>query len=184
MTLKAQSAGGKARALQQRHEALDEYYKNPNKCLNCLKIIRVGNNKVCVVRRKKFCSHGCSSLYNGRKFGKTKHREDQLKKAREARINKPRVYKVSSLDNLTIGELRKKKNGSYFNTRAAICTAAKINYRSFSKPYFCKICGYDKYVEICHIKAVKDFSEDRLIKEVNGPENLVALCPNHQQRIR
>lgn len=39
--------------------------------------------------------------------------------------------------------------------------------------------GYDKHIEIAHIKAVSDFSDDSLISEINDKNNLVALCPNH-----
>ena len=39
--------------------------------------------------------------------------------------------------------------------------------------------GYDKHYEVCHIKAVSDFSEDTPITVINHIDNLVALCPNH-----
>jgi hypothetical protein len=42
----------------------------------------------------------------------------------------------------------------------------------------CKRCGYDKHIEICHIKAIKDFSPDALVSEINDVSNLLPLCPN------
>ena len=42
----------------------------------------------------------------------------------------------------------------------------------------CIKCGYDKHIEICHIKAISDFELDVLISEINHPSNLIALCPN------
>lgn len=45
-------------------------------------------------------------------------------------------------------------------------------------PQVCQTCGYDKHVEICHKKAVKDFPLTTLLSEVNAPENLIILCPN------
>lgn len=42
----------------------------------------------------------------------------------------------------------------------------------------CRACGYDKHFEVCHIKAVTDFTDDTLISEINSPDNLVPLCPN------
>lgn len=56
--------------------------------------------------------------------------------------------------------------------------AEKIIARSGIK-IECAICGYDKYVEVCHIKAVSDFSDSILISEINAVGNLVLLCPNH-----
>lgn len=41
----------------------------------------------------------------------------------------------------------------------------------------CK-CGYDKHVEVCHIKAIKDFDIDAPINEINSIDNLELLCPN------
>ena len=40
------------------------------------------------------------------------------------------------------------------------------------------MCGYDKHVECCHIKAVSDFPDTALLGEVNAPGNLVLLCRN------
>mgnify|MGYP003346034655 CR=1 FL=1 len=43
----------------------------------------------------------------------------------------------------------------------------------------CKICNYNKYVEVCHIKAIADFTLDSKINEINSLSNLIYLCPNH-----
>lgn len=43
----------------------------------------------------------------------------------------------------------------------------------------CAICGYDKHVEIAHIKPVSDFADSCTIAEINSIDNLIALCPNH-----
>ena len=43
----------------------------------------------------------------------------------------------------------------------------------------CKICGYSTYVEACHIKAIAEFDENCLIKDINSLSNLIYLCPNH-----
>lgn len=42
----------------------------------------------------------------------------------------------------------------------------------------CAHCGYDKHIQICHIKAISSFDEDTLISVVNSKDNLIALCPN------
>ncbi len=45
----------------------------------------------------------------------------------------------------------------------------------------CKICGFDDYVELCHIKQIKDFNKTDTISEVNAVSNLTYLCPNHHK---
>lgn len=42
----------------------------------------------------------------------------------------------------------------------------------------CQFCGYDKHVEVCHIKPIGAFSLDTLVSEVNAPDNILILCPN------
>ncbi len=43
----------------------------------------------------------------------------------------------------------------------------------------CDFCGFDVYVECCHIKPIADFTDDALLKDVNDEKNLIYLCPNH-----
>ena len=42
----------------------------------------------------------------------------------------------------------------------------------------CKNCGYDKHVEVCHIKAINNFSGNTPITVINDISNLIILCPN------
>lgn len=42
----------------------------------------------------------------------------------------------------------------------------------------CENCGYDKHIEICHIKPIKNFSDSSTIKEINQRSNIIGLCPN------
>jgi predicted restriction endonuclease len=48
-----------------------------------------------------------------------------------------------------------------------------------NKRKICNICSYDKYVELCHIKAISDFDKSTKLSIVNHPDNLIYLCPNH-----
>lgn len=56
--------------------------------------------------------------------------------------------------------------------------ACKV-FENSGKEYKCAICNYDKHVEIAHIKAVSEFSDDSTLVEINNINNLIALCPNH-----
>lgn len=42
----------------------------------------------------------------------------------------------------------------------------------------CYNCGYDKHVELCHIKPLSDFDPSTTLEEINNPTNIVQLCPN------
>lgn len=68
---------------------------------------------------------------------------------------------------------------NYQSYRSSIRRLAEVTYKNSGKPLKCFICGYDKHVEIAHIKAVSDFDNDALIKDINSKDNLIALCPNH-----
>ena len=42
----------------------------------------------------------------------------------------------------------------------------------------CEFCGYEKHVEVCHIKQIGLFPEDTLISTINDRSNILILCPN------
>lgn len=63
--------------------------------------------------------------------------------------------------------------------RSAIRKDAQNIFNKSNKPKCCAICGYDKHIEVAHIKAVSDFENTTLVSEINNIDNLIALCPNH-----
>ena len=56
--------------------------------------------------------------------------------------------------------------------------ARSIFYKTNPDPK-CAICGYDKHIEVCHIKAISSYNNDTLVSEINDIKNLIGLCPNH-----
>jgi len=42
----------------------------------------------------------------------------------------------------------------------------------------CLKCGYNKHIEVAHIKPISSFSDDILISEINSKQNIMPLCPN------
>ncbi len=46
-------------------------------------------------------------------------------------------------------------------------------------PRVCIVCGYDRHIQISHVKPVSSFPDSALISEINAIENIVSLCPNH-----
>lgn len=68
-----------------------------------------------------------------------------------------------------------------FQFHAKIRGLARSNYLKYNKncKIECKICKYNLHCDICHIKPIKDFTDDSLLSEINHIDNLVALCKNH-----
>lgn len=76
--------------------------------------------------------------------------------------------------------------GSLFNNRKNWQSARSSIQKGARKVFFdntpnpkCAICGYTNHVEVAHIKAVAEFSDETLISEINSLSNLIGLCPNH-----
>lgn len=88
------------------------------------------------------------------------------------------LKKVSKTNELTKGDLFRNR-ANWQSARSSIQKLARKCYFDETKEPKCHICGYDKHVEVAHIKAVSEFSDDTLISEINSIDNLIGLCPNH-----
>lgn len=60
---------------------------------------------------------------------------------------------------------------------ALVRTRARTSIKA-KKITTCEKCGYDKHVEVCHIKPISEFSLNTKISEINSETNLIILCPN------
>ena len=65
------------------------------------------------------------------------------------------------------------------NTYDNIRHRAKSIVKQINNINKCFVCGYSNHVEVCHIKDIKDFSNDTVVYEINKLTNLSMLCPNH-----
>lgn len=149
-----------------RQIALERYYENPKICLQCQSVINVPENiKIAQVRLKKFCNHNCAAIFNN------------SKRKKKERVKKPKVVKFNPLIGITKGDLFTIRK-SWQHARSDIRKHACYIYKQNVKQKTCFNCGYEKHIEIAHIKAVSDFSDDILITVINDPSNLIGLCPN------
>lgn len=152
-----------------RVKAIENYYKNPSICKKCGCIIHLKENQKCSdVRKKNFCNKSCSSSYN-----------NKLRAKKE--VTKKEIIKKENFGYL-VG-VRKKElfelKGVYYKFRGVIRKHAHYVFTSKNGEKKCKICGYEKHVEVCHIKSVSSFGDNDLITEINSFDNLIGLCPNH-----
>lgn len=158
------------------------------KCLNCemsfetTSTIKVFCNPACYATAKtkryqakygfgQAVCHLCGYKFNKTSGQKQKYCSDNC------RI----IAKISVKDKITIGQVRERyKNNKYGrqNIHSLIRARArsKIQFVGWD---FCMFCGYNKYVEACHIIPVVNFNDATPIAEVNALTNLFALCPTH-----
>lgn len=130
----------------------------------------------------KFCSRSCAASYNGAVKPKRKlttkyckHCNNELK--RDNHTDRRKVCdncKPSIYDNKTIADVMYDVNKDAYNL---IRTRARLILEKAS-PKICKVCGYSKHVEACHIKSISSFDKSTKILVVNDLTNLIYLCPN------
>jgi hypothetical protein len=197
-----QSFGGKANAIKERKKALDKYYENPKRCLYCGKIIVVKDHeKASIVKNKNFCDRKCSTTYLGKlRLNKTKTQNEisssiccKCKKSFEYSLktaNKRKVCNECKKHSHDYRAIDTKAKGQYFDNkkywqmaRSCVTKHAKKIFNQNNGSKKCFVCGYDKYVEICHKKPVAKFEDSATIMEINNINNLVALCPNHHKEL-
>lgn len=163
-----QSAGGYAKA----NKIRSEYIKNPNKCRQCgLSILPRNTNKgeLSRTKLKVFCNRSCAAKFNNSKRVKTNHSVASHKEIKTLWYiklftkTKKEVFHVCS---------------SWQSARAAIQKGARFVYFQSTKDKECRNCGYDKHIDVCHIKAVKDFSSEDYVYSINAVSNLIGLCKN------
>jgi hypothetical protein len=172
----AASLGGKATALVLQRRAIEArkaYNAAPRHCLYCnspllVSLTDLRRNVFQIVKRKKFCSHSCACKYNNNRKG-------------TGRVKPPKTKKPTWFD--TVALMTKKelfaRCKNWQSARSILRQHAVWVYNTSGRPYACVHCMYDKHVDIAHRKAVNEFPETTLIREINDLANLMPLCPNH-----
>lgn len=162
-------------------------------CINCNIDITLKVDK-----RAKFCSRSCSAKTNNKLFPKKQRvlkenevASDVKKGYKYCKCGKLRIKRSNSCRNCKITlQLERKGNQTISdimlkNKRFPACKFDKIRAHArrvmaLSNTYkACKICKFDLYVEVCHIKPISTYSLDTKLSDVNNLANLVYLCPNH-----
>lgn len=154
-----------------------EFIPETKKCLN------PNCNNVFTTRKdhpdQKFCSKACSNSMSKLKHGKFAKAKQCLNCGEIHDRNSDFCsYKCKSehfAKNTKLKDIYCK--GQKQNKYRGIRDAAR-NYAKYILKNTCQNCGYDKHVEIAHIKPIRDFSKENTLYDVNNPGNLLALCPN------
>lgn len=197
--MKRGSAGGKATAIAERNRAIDKYYTNPNYCLFCGNIIPISDGtKVSQIRLKKYCNHSCAAKYYNRYNHSPVTRNYRCKKcgcdisiynsAKRKYCDQCKGIAGAESSSASGFHIADRSKGDVFNgydnwqsARSAINRHAGRVLELSGDKKACRICGYDVFVDVCHIKPVASFGYASLIREINSLSNLIYLCPNHHR---
>ena len=90
----------------------------------------------------------------------------------------PNLIRNSPILGKTKGELLSDRK-NYQSYRSSVRQWAERIYKKENPEGKCAVCGYDKHIEVAHIKAVSDFDNNATLAEINDIHNLIGLCPNH-----
>ena len=169
-----QSLGGLAKAEKMR----DAYCANPHICKHCNSpILPDEGQSLQRMYRRVYCSRSCAVAA---------HNQEKPKRVRLDRLCRVcgQTFKEGNAgrricDACTEAEARRleaRTKGSV--TRRNLYAHSANVMLNAKREKKCQRCGYELFVEICHIKAVSSFSNEALLLEINAPENLIFLCPN------
>ena len=128
-----------------------------------------------------FCSRNCAAKHNN-KIPKRKRKTIVCITCGKLLDHDRRKYcegcnpNIMNYNLVTISDLARIRK---YQKNSRIRDIARRIYRSNKLLQECKICGYSKHIEVCHIKPISEFDPTSTIGTVNSISNLVALCPNH-----
>jgi len=150
------------------------------KCPNCQK----------ETSNPKFCSRSCAASFTNRLSPKRKLTKKCSKcnnivrnyrsKLCENHFQEMKLASNEEYKNRTIGYYRSKeclKHLHKSSIHAHVRGLCRVWLKHLTKKP-CKNCGYNKHVELCHIKSLASFTDDSLLKNVNSEENVIPLCRN------
>ncbi len=141
-----------------------------NRCLNCGK----------TTTNPKYCSRSCAAQSTNRIYPKRKKRKYRCEKC-GIQVPSRRKYcnvcnpNIIDWQQVSLGDLQSKRK---YQVNSRIRELARRKYLASGKPTRCSVCGYDKHIEVCHIKPIYSFPPTAKIDEINSLDNLIALCPN------
>lgn len=101
-----------------------------------------------------------------------------LKRCETLNVDWKQIVAPVPIGSKTKGEIFS-SHKNWQSARSDIRKDASRIFNNSGKDKCCAICGYNKTIQVAHIKAVSEFDNSTLIKDINCINNLVPLCPNH-----
>jgi hypothetical protein len=157
-------------------------------CTNCNKPITRTSSKIGV---RNFCTRTCAAISNNKLVPKRSlisricrdcnnlfipvNSTVSKKVCRPCREIKKNSLKLLSVkDYLATGNWSNLHPQHLFNGVRSLCRRWNIDL-----PKICQVCGYTNHTEMAHIRAVTDFPDTAILGDINSPNNILILCPNH-----
>lgn len=161
-----------------------DYCQKIISCANCGKEVVKSANQIRKAKHgKNYCSSSCAAISNNKITTEFKKKKTKVCKRCSNLVFSNYSYCkecwkiLGSIDNITLYDVAGERamDATRYSPIRARCRRV---YEKSDRPKCCLKCGYDKHYEVCHIKAISEFSLESLISEINSKENTVALCPN------
>ncbi len=146
--------------------------------LPCLKCGKWFFKKVSEIRKTSnhFCSRSCAASYNNATSAK-RTVEGECQQC-GAPISRRNVYCAKCRASRAIENQSLADAICLSNKASKYCRVREHARKLYKHITACELCGYDKHVEICHIKPLSSFDLTVLVSEVNKRSNIAILCPN------
>lgn len=127
-----------------------------------------------------YCSRSCAAKASN----KIPKRKKQLKPCSQCQVPMEgrnmfcgNCRELNKIENRTLAELSARRNGEHPSFKW--CHVREHCRKSNScLPKICQSCGYNKHVELAHIKPLSSLPPETTVKEANSPDNVLVLCPN------
>lgn len=127
----------------------------------------------------KFCSMSCAASYNN------KHGAPKRKKAMKECFTCKTLIPIKNKYCPPCREPKDPtlKQAGYYGDkyhRSNAYTRVRERARAACKHLekVCSSCGYNKHVQVCHIKPISEYPPETYLSEINKLTNLLLLCPN------
>ena len=126
-------------------------------------------------KNPKFCSRSCSATSSNLVSPKRRLGKNRCKGCNIPTRNSRLYCDICWKKDYTLEEVKYNKlpAASYYSQ---VRNRARVVAKNLPKS--CRKCGYDKHVEVCHIKAISSWPSDTLLSTINSLDNLILLCPN------
>ena len=138
----------------------------------------------------KFCGRSCAAKYNNKKTPKRKSKkkcslcDNYVKNWRTTLC----IFHHTEYIQNRFEYIKERTLSEYWekdSLKNLPKSSKNVHLRLLARSHFkhlinlpCYNCGYNKHVELCHIKPISSFNEKNTVKEVNCEKNLIQLCPN------
>lgn len=144
-------------------------------CLNCKKNFMPNSSS------QKYCSQSCAATASNLLSPKRKKSKICKTRGCQELIFSSHTYcpkcieeRNKAIENSPLSKFIKKRKDANRFSQVRENARRKLS----NEKQECQNCKYSKHVQVCHIKPIKSFSHETLVKEVNDRSNLILLCPN------